>query len=556
MEAPQARPECAELRRAVAARFFTRVDPRPHADIYAVRRLPPEIRATLNGLYSRSHLSMRETFLRRLEKGLAAQGRSLADLVRALPERDAEDVLGGVLVDKAGEFLRTYAIDHGHNSLREGAVVQLAIENVSQLVTRFIERERRASFEESSTRYIAFTREGHWRDPEVEAAGGRWRALYEEALAESFGFYKEAIEALRAHLAATQAKPAAIDEKAWRRTLRAEAFDSARYLLTPALFTKFGMVADARTLSDTCRRLLSHPLAEFRLVGRRIREEAEKELPTLLAHAREDPYRARGQLESRTLAAALGAAPEPAPGDEIPEADNEVRLLAAPDDLDARLLASALHEAGTASFESALEAARALPETERARLFERLLGPRGPRDAVPEGFEGGGHLDFELLIDFGAYRDIARHRKGFQQQQALTTRHGFCVPPLFDEAGLGARYREVMRAAGRRARALAERFPLQAGYLIPFGYRQRVRVRFDTAQMVYFCELRSAPEGHFSYRAVARAMGEALREHAPLYGRYLRLCTERIVLGRAAAEAAAPERRAERARRAREKGFA
>ena len=150
---------------------------------------------------------------------------------------------------------------------------------------------------------------------------------------------------------------------------------------------------------------------------------------------------------------------------------------------------------------------------------------------------------------------IGRHRKGFQQQQAMTTQHGFVVPELFERAGLAERYRAVLSDVAAKAQSLAERFPLQAQYIIPFAFLQRVRIQFDARQMAYFCELRSAPEGHFSYREVAIRMGDALREVAPLYARFLRLCEETVFLGRVEAEQGADDRRAQREARAQELGF-
>jgi len=158
-----------DYERELLGTYFSVVDGPEHADIYLVRNLPAEVAATLNGVYSRSSKSMRDQFLDRLRQGLTSQGKKLEDL--PLPSAE-KDELSAVMADKSGKFLKTYAIDHGHNSLREGSVVHLAIERVSQLVTRFIQRERRCSFEESSTRYIPFTAETHFRDPDVVAAGG------------------------------------------------------------------------------------------------------------------------------------------------------------------------------------------------------------------------------------------------------------------------------------------------------------------------------------------------------------------------------------------------
>ena len=537
----------------ILARFFSRVEPRDHADIYAIRHLPQEIRATLNGLYSRSRLSMRETFLRRLSQGLEKQGKTLSDLPLGDGISD-EEVLSQVLTDKAGSFLRTYAIDHGHNSLREGAVLHLAIENVSQLVTRFLQRERRASFEESSTRYISFSKEGHWRDPEVMAAGGEWVQAWEAAQEESFSFYREAIDLLNDHLLRSRPCPEGEDEKAWKRAAKAEAFDSARYLLTPALHTKFGIVADARTISDLVTQLCSHPLAEFRLVGERIKEEAESEVPTLLTYAGRNDYLAQNRDNERRLADELFADPT-ARTDGIREGNLQVTLLEAPQDLDARILASYLYEEAGHPYREILDRVLALPASDLSALFERVLSSRSSRDAVPEGMEAGGILDFEVCVDFGAYRDIGRHRKGFQQQQRLTTELGYAVPPLFDEAGLGDRYRQTMRSVGTKAQRIGERFPLASGYLIPFAFLQRVRLRFDLRQMAYFVELRSAPDGHFSYRQIAIEMGNALEDVAPLYARHVRTCREEVMLGRVQSERNKDDRRRQREERARQLGF-
>src|SRR5262249_52306435 len=183
--------------RTLLERYFSGVDRPEHADIYLVRNLPPEVAATLNGVYSRSSKSMRDQFLDRLQQGLAAVGRTLDDLGAEAPP---QDLLSSVMADKSGQFLKTYAIDHGHNSLREGSVGHLAVERVSQLVTRFIQRERRCTFEESSTRYISFSAETHWRDPEVVAAGGEHAAAYDATLQETFALYGELTNALLQHL--------------------------------------------------------------------------------------------------------------------------------------------------------------------------------------------------------------------------------------------------------------------------------------------------------------------------------------------------------------------
>lgn len=529
-----------EFERRLLATYFSVVDGPEHGDVYLVRNLPAEVAATLNGVYSRSSKSMRDQFLDRLRQGLEAQGKQLETLT--LPDAPV-DTLSAVMADKSGQFLKTYAIDHGHNSLREGSVVHLAVERVSQLVTRFVQRERRCSFEESSTRYIPFTAEMHWRDPDVMAAGGDLAEGYEQVLQRTFALYTRSTERLLAHLQRLRPLQAGEKEAPWLRTLKAEAFDAARYLLTPAIFTKWGMVVDARTLADVVTELKSHPLAEFRLVGERMQREAEKALPTLLKHAKPNAFAQSLQQLLPTLARELGIATAPP---QHGPATGHTKLLAFDRDLDDRLLASLLYEHSGEPFTTVLARVKSLTAGQRQDLLQRVMAARGPHDAWPQGLEGGAPFEFEVLLDFGAYRDIGRHRKGFHQQQTLTTAHGFAVPPLMQEAGLADEYRATLEQTALLQQRIAARFPHAAGYVTPFAFLQRVRIVFDPRQVAYFIELRSGPEGHFSYRQVALDMLARVREVSPLFAHWIRAKEGGAFLGRLDSEMTADERRQRR----------
>ncbi len=528
-----------DFEKQLLSNYFSVVDGEEHADIYLVHGLPQEVAATLNGVYSRSSKSMRDQFLDRLKKGLEAQGKTLADM----PLPASSDPLSEVMADKAGQFLKTYAIDHGHNSLREGAVVHLAVERVSQLVTRFIQRERRCSFEESSTRYISFSKESHWRDPDVMARGGEIAADYEAILDETFTLYQKASQLLLAHLERQRPLQPGENEGGWRRALKAEAFDAARYLLTPAISTKWGMVADARTLSDVISELLSHPLNEFRLVGERMLEQAEKALPTLLRHAKDNAFQRALQKTAPLAVRDLGIA-EPAP--HRGPAKARTTLLGYDSELDDRLLASLLYERSGQPFETLVDAVRGKTATEREALLSRLMADRGKHDAWPLALEGAAPFDFEVLVDFGAYRDIGRHRKSLQQQQTMTTVHGFAVPPLIVDAGLEKEYVDVLTRTAERQQRIAREFPDAAAYVTPFAFLQRIRIQFDPRQTAYFIELRSGPEGHFSYRQVALDMFAHVKRTSPLFAQFIRAQEGGAFLGRLDSELTADERRARR----------
>ena len=529
-----------DFERRLLETYFSVVDGPEHADIYLVRNLPQEVAATLNGVYSRSSKSMRDQFLDRLRQGLQAQGKQLEDLPLA---GAAQDTLSAVMADKSGQFLKTYAIDHGHNSLREGSVVHLAIERVSQLVTRFVQRERRCSFEESSTRYISFTAETHWRDPEVMAAGGDLAKGYDSVLQSTFALYQNATERLLAHLQKLRPLQPGEKEAPWLRTLKAEAFDAARYLLTPAIFTKWGMVADARVMSDIITELKSHSLTEFRLIGESMQREAEKALPTLLKHARPNPFLQALQQALPALSQELGTAATPV---HRGAAQGHTQLLAFDPNLDNRLLASLLYEHSQQPFASLLATVQAMTQGQRQDLLNKVMAARGSHDAWPLACEGAAPFEFEVLLDFGAYRDIGRHRKSLQQQQTLTTVHGFAVPPLMEQAGLLSEYTAVLERTAEVQQQIAARFPHAAGYVAPFAFLQRVRIQFDPRQTAYFIELRSGPEGHFSYRQVALDMFAHVKRVSPLFAQFIRAKEGGAFLGRLDSEMTADERRQRR----------
>jgi thymidylate synthase ThyX len=362
-------------------------------------------------------------------------------------------------------------------------------------------------------------------------------------LASTFALYTRASEQLLDHVRRVRPLQTGEKEAAWLRTLKAEAFDAARYLLTPAIFTKWGMVVDARTLCDVVSELRSHGLAEFRLVGERMQQEAERALPTLLQHAKPNRFLQTVQRELTSLAAELGV--QAAPVQRGP-ATGHTELLAHDPHLDDRLLASLLYEHSQAPFADLLARAKGMTGGQRQDLLQKLMAARGPHDGWPQSLEGAAPFEFEVLLDFGAYRDIGRHRKGFQQQQVLTTAHGFAVPPLLQEAGLAPAYGEVLERAAEAQQLVARDFPLAAAYVTPFAFLQRVRIVFDPRQTAYFIELRSGPEGHFSYRQVALDMLAHVRTVSPLFAQFVRAKEGHAFLGRLDSEMTADERRQRR----------
>ena len=175
-----------------------------------------------------------------------------------------------------------------------------------------------------------------------------------------------------------------------------------------------------------------------------------------------------------------------------------------------KVLAAALFRFGEMSYAEALAYVKALPESERTKLAESLLGRLGKYDVPLRELEYSTYL-FDLVMDQGAYAEFKRHRMMSQTSQRLTTRLGYATPRLISEAGFGSRYDAAMQAAARMYDRLCGVNPGIAQYVVPNGYNRRVLARFNLREAFAFCQLRSASNAHFSIRRVAQRVWASMR---------------------------------------------
>ncbi len=216
----------------------------PDADsteVYAIHGADPEVLAYAMAKYSRSALSMKQS----------------------LRELNAQ---------RAEQFLNTFYFQYGHRSIADLAHIAFAVERLSLLAAIVLVDEQRWDGQERSTRYQDFKKSG-WYLPAF-GSNADARQLYTEQIEKLFASYDEisrgAIELLRSQVA----KPEEMKQEAYDRTLRARAFDGARYLLPLAANTSLGEIVNARTLETQVSRLLSQPHAEVRRLGEKLREAA------------------------------------------------------------------------------------------------------------------------------------------------------------------------------------------------------------------------------------------------------------------------------------------
>jgi thymidylate synthase ThyX len=486
------------------SRFFTNMD----RSVYALKDLPEEVVAYLFARYSRSSLSLREDLRRMIES------EDLGALIGEGVSHDTGAALGQ-LQERARTFAEKYVLGYGHGSVAEHGCVHLALEDVSIIASKLVEDGRLASYTEKSTRYVAFDRSKMY-DPPAVSADPCLAAAYSGtlgALLDAYtGWTDDFIRQIKAHTPRSEKQ----SERGYDAATRATAFDILRYLLPAATFTNIGLTLNARALETLITKLLSQPLLEGRELGARIKAEAQHIVPTLLKYAEISAYRAD------TDDAIARLAQEVLSLSETPQDASTVTLIATESDADDRLVAAILYGAQPLSMSELLGQVCRMDAGTKERVVDEYLRRRGRHDAPGRALERIA-CTIEMTMDYGAYRDVQRHRMATQTLQPLSPALGWVMPREMERFGYADRYKELMtRAAATYAQIAEAGLPQEAAYVLPLATRVRALFTWNLREVTHFVELRSARQGHPAYRKVAQDVYRAIAQAHPLIARYMR----------------------------------
>jgi thymidylate synthase ThyX len=472
--------------REALAPHFTNLD-RP---VFGLVNLPETVKGAMFARYSRYQGTLRRMYLDEFATGAPAP-------------RDMEES------ERAQQLYERIFIGYGDDSVAQLGGAHIACEWVSNVMTKLLQRGRLAAYLEQSTRYIPY------HSPIGEGLGYRyWRhedlgPEYEVAMDFLFDAYAYALPRVEAWAAERFPRPDGEPEAAHRRAIRAKALDLLRGLLPAASLSHMGIFATGQAYEQLLLRLYASPLPEARDYADMILAELKAIMPSFVARV-ERPERGGewiSYLEERGAAAErwsrrLGL--DRARRDE--QAGPAVRLLSVEGGED-ELLAALLFEAASCSEDEARSAVRALPPDERAAMLSELVGDRRNRRHRPgRGFEALRYR-FEVVSDYGAFRDLQRHRLLTVQWQSLGPELGAGVPEELEQAGVAASYREGLERSRAEYERIAAAGPSElAPYALCLGYRIRYILDMNAREAMHLIELRSGREGHPAYRAVAHAL--------------------------------------------------
>ena len=443
----------------MSSESFLPAGARNQTDVYAVHGADPEVLAYAMAKYSRSALSMRES-------------------------------LTEISAQRAEQFLNTFYFQYGHRSIADLAHIAFAVERLSLLAAIVLVDEQRWDGQERSTRYQNFQKSG-WYFPDFGSDAPSAK-LYSDTVENLFATYQRTTAAVHEALRHRVSCPASMKPEAYDRTLKARAFDVARYLLPLATNTSLGQIVNARTLETQISRLLSHPFAEVRDLGNRLRDAATgpawnvnsraaadfvnaltaieklaaaegagfspcikaqgtegalgpeatlatqaanlltrevRTAPTLVKYAESNEYLKQTRTELQKASAELLRGISPAPS---PVVD----LVERTESLEVELAATLIYWASDHPYRQVRDIVAALPASRVSEIIELGLRHRGRHDEALRVFHAGAALRFDILMDIGGFRDMHRHRRVTQIKQGFTAIHGYETPHSGDAAGL------------------------------------------------------------------------------------------------------------------------
>jgi thymidylate synthase ThyX len=485
----------------ILRRYFTNLD----GPVFALVNLPEVVKGALFARYSRSAKSLRRLFLDEFVNELDITGDAGIDATVGL--RRAEELYDRVF------------LEYGDDSVAQLGGVHLACEQASNLLTKVLEWGRLMAYLEQSTRYIAYDarlggRYRYYRDPEMLRSGLGTR--YVGDMDRLFDTYAELLPRLGDHFREVHPKADSDSDFVYRQAVRAKAFDALRGILPAASLSNVGIYGTGQAYEQLLLRMRAHPLPEARAYAELMLVELRKVIPSFLKRV---DIPDRGGAWSAYLEANHRAMDEVAgrlfpPGEVDPEPAPEVRLTDFDPDGEVKVVAAMLY-AHTSLPEAQVEQhVRKLAVDERLAVVRAYVGERGNRRHKPGRALERTAYRFDVLADYGAFRDLQRHRMLTIEWQRLSPRHGYARPEAVDAAGARDEFDAAMARSAELHDALAEQFPDQAAYAVTLAYRVRFVLQLNAREAMHLIELRTSPQGHPAYRHVAQRMHDLIATEA------------------------------------------
>ena len=505
--------------------------------VFALCNLPEVIKGALFSRYSRSSLGLRSLLLKEFINNQEETG--FDTIAGATDESAAHQALA---IQKAQNFYDRILDGYGDDSIGELGGAHLAVENVSMIAAKFIEEQRiGGSPLEKSTRYVYYDQklQGEYlfyREPILMTSA--FRDLYLETCNHLFETYSRLIPPLTTYFEERFPKDPNSSKGAYSAAMRAKVLDCLRGLLPASTLTNMGVFGNGRFFENLIHRLHTSNLAEMQEIGKMAYEELSKIIPSFVrraslshrTHQAWSEFHDAIETELRMTAAHYAdlRASEVTPGAHLIDWDPQGPK---------KVAAATLFAVSPFSLKDLKSLVEELPDDEVDRILEAATyGRETRRHKSPRALEHAS-FTFEIVADFGAYRDLQRHRMLTQERQLLGCELGYFVPEEILGTPMHEPYIEAMERAKKAWEAMAGELPEEAQYVVPMAFHLRWYFSINLRALQWLCELRSQAAGHPTYRFLAQQMTKEVIRVLPQFERFFKFVDyEGYDLGRLGAE--------------------
>ena len=486
-----------EEERAILQQFFTNSD-RP---VFAIRNLPEIVKGALFARYSRTPKSLRRLFLDEFWSG--------DDI--ALP--------GGEMgAQRAADLYDRIFIEFGDDSVAQLGGAHLAVEQGSNILTKQLEWGRLAAYLEQSTRYVPYDdmpdgRFRYYREPAVVAS--RHGGAYVETMDRIFSLYRDAIPLAIAGYEKRFPKQPEDTNFVYRSTIRAKALDALRGMLPASTVSNTGIYATGQSFEQMLLRMRASSLHEVRAVAEMALHELNEVIPVFLQRV-DQPNRGGVWTDylRETREGVEDVARDVLAGEEPEAQQPPVRLVDWDPDGEEKMVAAMLYAASDLPEQQLRDRVRKMSDDERSRVVRAYVGERANRRHKPgRALEAIGYR-FDILCDYGAFRDLQRHRMCTLEWQDLTPQHGYAMQDDLGELGVSAAFTEAMDRSAELWGAIKDEMPKEAQYAVCMAYKIRFALTINARAAMHLIELRSGAQGHAAYRKIAHDMHRQIAETA------------------------------------------
>ena len=496
--------EFTEEEKRVLEPFMTNLD-RP---VFVLVNLPEVVKGALFSRYSRTSNSLRKVLLKEF-----IQSDELEGLIQSAPNKVIQ-------TKKAEEFYDRVLVGYGDDSVAELAGAHIALERISIIATKFVEDARIGlSPLEKSTRYVYFDK----KDPD-----GSWQYLKEKTLMDSefadsyqkscdlcFQTYADLVPKVSQFVMEREPKDEETSDRAYRSTVRAKTCDILRGLLPASTLTNMGFFGDGRAYEYLLTRMYASELSEMKGLAAMMQEELAKVIPSFVKRANNKYGTAMQEYYNKVRTEMEGIAnnyPGASGGEGVTLADYDK-------DGERRVLIAALYPYMQKPMKEIARIVDSMSDDEKQAVINAYVNERGNRRQRPGRAFEHCYYTFDVVANYGAYRDIHRHRVLTQQRQLLTPYLGYKLPKELVEAGYENEFRNAMEEAKNTYEEIAKKFRKEAQYAVPLAYNIRWYMTFNIREAYHMLELRSAMQGHIDYRRVAQQMFQEIEKVHPRFAK-------------------------------------